>query len=295
MRRCSEIHFVEVTDDIDNTNVDFFFQDNDSGAYCDMVRNGDGSIDYSYANVDPNWFGGSGPDSSNYVNQTWIHEIGHGLGLGHQGDYNGFASYPSDAQFTNDSYQQSIMSYFSQTENFTTGADHAYLLDPMAADWVALNDYSTAAKASALATLSTATPFGASIATSAPAVNAISRTTSPTSADTNAFCIVDGSGIDTVDFSDYSFNQTINLADVKPVLNHRIDLQRLRVGGQHDYRRWHDHRERHRGSGNDEITGNAPANNAQGQRRQRHHSRRCRQRRSDGRRGQRPNLRRRGQ
>ena len=52
-----------------------------------------------------------------YAFQTYIHEIGHALGLGHPGNYNGEARYPNDAEFQNDSWAMSIMSYFGQTEN----------------------------------------------------------------------------------------------------------------------------------------------------------------------------------
>ena len=56
--------------------------------------------------------GKTGIDSYGY--QTYIHEIGHALGLGHQGPYNGSASYSTNALYANDTWQYSIMSYFSE-------------------------------------------------------------------------------------------------------------------------------------------------------------------------------------
>jgi serralysin len=51
-----------------------------------------------------------------YVFQTYIHELGHALGLGHQGPYNGSATYGVDNIYTNDSWAYSVMSYFDQTK-----------------------------------------------------------------------------------------------------------------------------------------------------------------------------------
>jgi serralysin len=69
---------------------------------------------------------------NSYAYQTYVHEIGHALGLGHVGPYNGSATYGIDNIFTNDSWQYSVMSYFSQ--NSFGGASYAYVTSAMQAD-----------------------------------------------------------------------------------------------------------------------------------------------------------------
>ena len=201
------IDFVETTSQDDSV-VDFFFSDNKSGAYAGSTRYSDGTIYYSYINIQSSWSGGTST-YNDYTLQTIFHEIGHALGLGHQGFYNGSGTYVSDADFVLDSWQASMMSYFSQTENTAIAADFEFLQTPMAVDWIALNDiYSPwGFGVSNAFTGDTTYGFNTTISASDNAIwNAYASF-----ADRTASTIIDASGIDTVDFSGYSANQKIDL------------------------------------------------------------------------------------
>ncbi|MBB4063431.1 M10 family metallopeptidase [Gellertiella hungarica] len=91
-------------------------------------------------NVTQFWYTGapSGTDpwqTGYYGLQTFIHEIGHALGLEHGGNYNGGApDYDRDALFRSDTWQYSVMSYFSQSNNWMEYATDLFLIGPMIAD-----------------------------------------------------------------------------------------------------------------------------------------------------------------
>lgn len=79
-----------------------------------------------------------------YGNLTYVHEIGHALGLDHPGPYNGSGSYATDAVYAQDTHRYSVMSYFyadedgSRTDHYDRNGDWLYPQTPMVHDVAAI-------------------------------------------------------------------------------------------------------------------------------------------------------------
>ncbi|SDE59648.1 M10 family metallopeptidase C-terminal domain-containing protein [Ruegeria marina] len=210
-------------------------------------------------NITQNW--GNGILSyDNYTFMTYIHEIGHALGLGHPGLYNADAVYGQDEVFANDSWQMSAMSYFNQTENTSIIASRAVAVTPMLADVLAIQQiYGTPT------TLRSGdTVYGAGTNLTGYLGDLFRLWSGEAAADPAlfrdnpfAFTLVDSGGTDTVDMSFVTAAQRIDLraghfSDVDGLIgNMGIAFGTVienAVGG----------------SGNDTLTGNAADNRLTG-------------------------------
>jgi serralysin len=156
----------------------------------------------AHVQISSSWVNRYGTGLNTYSLQTYIHEIGHALGLGHQGDYNGSATYSTDALFQNDAWSMSIMSYFDERQNTyfgNQGFSRDFAVTPMDADIVAMQT---------LYGLSTTTRTGDTIY----GFNSNAGGVYNASAYPNvALTIFDGGGTDTLDYSATAASQLLNL------------------------------------------------------------------------------------
>ena len=219
--------------------------DNQTGAFASSTRSGN-IITSSIVNVGTGWIGTYGTGLNTYSFQTYIHEIGHAIGLGHAGPYNGSADYGQDNSYLNDAWATTVMSYFSQDENTffsAQGFTRQFVVSPIVADILAT---SLAYGAPAATTRTGDTVYGFNN-TSGRAIYDATQFPSVT------YTIVDHGGTDTLDYSGFTQNQRIDLnaeafsnigARVGNVTIARGSLIENAIGG----------------SGNDTINGNG-ANN----------------------------------
>lgn len=145
---------------------------------------------------------GSTPGLGSHFSVTAVHEVGHAIGLQHPGNYNGGGStYNSGAVYAGDIKARSVMSYWSEKNqaghDFQSSNPSAPMMDDIAA---AQRLYGANHQ-----TRNTDTTYGFNSNTEREAMTLKSATDKP------IFCVWDGGGDDTLDFSGFSQNQKINL------------------------------------------------------------------------------------
>ena len=178
------------------------FDDNESGAFTSAAYAA-GVTASARVNISTNWLANYGTGLNSYSFQAYVHEIGHALGLGHAGDYNTEATYPTNSSFLNDYWGATIMSYFGASENSYIaglGRTRQYQLTPTAADAIAIE---------ALYGVSTTTRTGDDTYGAATAA----RTVYSSDYAGTGVTIFDDGGIDTLD---YRTSPTAVLIDLVP-------------------------------------------------------------------------------
>jgi serralysin len=167
-----------------------------------------GFISSATINVSSDWYGGIDAIDS-YTLQTFTHEIGHALGLGHGGPYNGSATYGVDNVYANDSWHLSVMSYMDQIDAGT--GSYRFIMTPEMADILAVQRYyGTPNTRPGDTVYGFGSNAGFTVASGSGTQNVnlydfASYTQAP------AFTIYDGNGTDILNASGYSNNQLIDL------------------------------------------------------------------------------------
>jgi serralysin len=241
-----------------DAHITFNYSSNTGGAtyanYAYWLIDNEPRSQYRLADADL-WFADNWPshDQDSDLTQgsfgilTYLHEIGHALGLTHPGDYNGSGSYEADATHRQDTRQYTVMSYF-QAGADGSGADHfsaqgwSHAATPLLHDILALQ----AVYGADMTTRIADTVYGFN-STAGHAAFDFTRNPEPVVA------IWDAGGIDRIDVSGWSTDQVVDLSagafssvgslTLNLAIAHGATIEQAVGGG-----------------GNDRLTGNAADN-----------------------------------
>lgn len=188
------------------------------------------TIQSSNMQVTTGWLSYFGTGFDSYSFETYIHELGHALGLGHGGNYNGSANYGSDNYYLNDGMHLSIMSYMqSRGDEFSASsfndyvdAEFRWMLTPAIADIIAMEN---------LYGLSTTTrtgntTYGYGSNTGNAVLDQLTSLNDAAGGNYVAFTLFDNGGTDTIDLSGFSGDQRIDLREgaLSDVLGGRLNM-----------------------------------------------------------------------
>ena len=146
-------------------------------------------------------------DDGGYGMMTYLHEIGHGLGLSHPGPYNGTARFNDDATHFQDTRGYTLMSYFDAYRN-GSGTDHfgtegrAYGATPLLHDILAIQSVYGAD----MTTRTGDTVYGFNATANRAAFDF-------TANDNPIVAIWDAGGIDRLDVSGWGTDQVVDLRE----------------------------------------------------------------------------------